>query len=173
LEEGQQGFCSNCLSEIRWIEPPFCSICGIPFTSKEVDNFLESWKNLNLFEDVVEGLDQLKKHYRLVLLSNGENWFLEYLVKNRVKFGFDEVISAQMIGAFKPHPVVYRACARILGREPHELMMISSNSFDVIGARACGFQAAWVNRYGLPYEENPYKPTLVVKNFRELAASLL
>jgi ComF family protein len=38
LEEGQQGFCSNCLSEIRWIEPPFCSICGIPFISKEVEN---------------------------------------------------------------------------------------------------------------------------------------
>ena len=38
LEEGQQGFCSNCLSEIRWIEPPFCSICGIPFISKEIEN---------------------------------------------------------------------------------------------------------------------------------------
>src|SRR4030042_1209375 len=23
LEEGQQGFCSNCLSEIHWIKPPF------------------------------------------------------------------------------------------------------------------------------------------------------
>ena len=38
LEEGQQGFCSNCLSEIHWIEPPFCSICGIPFISKEVES---------------------------------------------------------------------------------------------------------------------------------------
>jgi ComF family protein len=38
LEEGQQGFCPNCLLKIRWIEPPFCSICGIPFISKEVEN---------------------------------------------------------------------------------------------------------------------------------------
>ena len=37
LEEGQQGVCSNCLSEIRWIVPPFCSICGIPFISKEIE----------------------------------------------------------------------------------------------------------------------------------------
>jgi ComF family protein len=36
-EEGKQGFCSNCLSAIRWIEPPFCSICGIPFISNEVE----------------------------------------------------------------------------------------------------------------------------------------
>ena len=38
LEEGQQGFCSRCLSEIHWIEPPFCSICGIPFISEEAEN---------------------------------------------------------------------------------------------------------------------------------------
>lgn len=38
LKEGEQGFCSNCLSEIRWIEPPFCSICGAPFVSKEAEN---------------------------------------------------------------------------------------------------------------------------------------
>jgi len=38
LEEGRQGICPACLSEIQWIEPPFCSICGIPFISKEVDN---------------------------------------------------------------------------------------------------------------------------------------
>ena len=38
LKEGQQGFCSTCRSKIRWIEPPFCSICGIPFVSKEVEN---------------------------------------------------------------------------------------------------------------------------------------
>lgn len=38
LEGGQQGICSKCLSEIHWIEPPFCPICGIPFISKEVEN---------------------------------------------------------------------------------------------------------------------------------------
>jgi ComF family protein len=36
-EEGKPGFCPNCLSQIRWIEPPFCSICGIPFISREVE----------------------------------------------------------------------------------------------------------------------------------------
>jgi len=38
LEEGQQGFCESCLSEVRWIEPPFCSICGTPFVSGESEN---------------------------------------------------------------------------------------------------------------------------------------
>jgi len=38
MEEGQRGFCSNCLSEIHWIESPYCSVCGIPFISKEVES---------------------------------------------------------------------------------------------------------------------------------------
>jgi ComF family protein len=33
LEEGRKGVCPDCFSEIRWIEPPFCSICGTPFSS--------------------------------------------------------------------------------------------------------------------------------------------
>jgi ComF family protein len=36
LGESQNGFCSNCLSEIHWIEPPFCSICGTPFISEGI-----------------------------------------------------------------------------------------------------------------------------------------
>ena len=38
LREEQRGFCPDCLSEIRWIKPPFCSICGTPFISEEVDS---------------------------------------------------------------------------------------------------------------------------------------
>ncbi len=38
LDEGRQEFCSKCLSEIRWIGPPFCSICGTPFVSGEIES---------------------------------------------------------------------------------------------------------------------------------------
>jgi ComF family protein len=38
LDEGQQGLCSSCFSGIRWIEPPFCSVCGIPFVSAEIES---------------------------------------------------------------------------------------------------------------------------------------
>jgi ComF family protein len=37
LEEGEKGFCKSCLSEIQWISPPFCSICGTPFPSREIE----------------------------------------------------------------------------------------------------------------------------------------
>jgi ComF family protein len=40
LPEGQQGLCADCLSAIHWIEPPFCSRCGIPFPSREEKDHL-------------------------------------------------------------------------------------------------------------------------------------
>jgi len=38
LEEGQKGICPDCLSKIRWIEPPLCTLCGVPFLSREIEN---------------------------------------------------------------------------------------------------------------------------------------
>ncbi len=35
LEEDDPGVCPDCLREIRWIRPPFCSVCGSPFESAE------------------------------------------------------------------------------------------------------------------------------------------
>ena len=69
-------------------------------------------------------------------------------------------------GAFKPHPGVYRAAARILDSEPGEIMMVAAHSFDIMGAR--------VNRYGLPYEDtDQYTPDILVDDFNHLADVLL
>jgi ComF family protein len=38
LGEGEKGICADCLSQIHWLAPPFCSVCGTPFPSKEVEN---------------------------------------------------------------------------------------------------------------------------------------
>ncbi|HDM45196.1 MAG TPA: haloacid dehalogenase type II, partial [Candidatus Bathyarchaeota archaeon] len=78
----------------------------IPYTDEDVAAFLDSWKNLKPFKDVMEGLKMLRDNYKLVILSNGEEWLLNHLVKNQIRFDFDKIISAQTAGAFKPHPAV-------------------------------------------------------------------
>ena len=129
--------------------------------------------NLILSRHLLPTLEQLKSRYKLVVLSNGDPDFLEYLVKHRVRWTFDEVISVTLVGTFKPHPDVYRRAANELGLEVGECLMVSANSFDVMGARACGYSAAFVNRYELPYEDSPYQPDVTVKDFTELANALL
>jgi 2-haloacid dehalogenase len=146
---------------------------GISASQHEIKELMNGWQFLSPFPDVLDALKRLKKRYRLVALSNGEPDYLAHLVENRIRFEFDDVISVNTVGAFKPHPAVYRGAARMLGLEVGQCMMVSANSFDVVGARACGFSAAFVNRYGLPYDDSPYKPQVVVKDFNELADELL
>ena len=146
---------------------------GVQASPDEVKEFMRAWQELSPFPEVTRALERLKSRYRLVVLSNGEPHFLEHLVRNRVRWAFDEVISVQVVGAFKPHPGVYLRAASPLRHEAHECLMVSANSFDVVGARACGYRGAFVNRYGLPYEDSPYQPDVVVRDFEERAGVLL
>jgi 2-haloacid dehalogenase len=144
----------------------------VPFQYEEVDRFMQAWQNLSPFPDVGDGLRELQGRFKLVALSNGELWYLRHLVSERIHFDFQEVISVEAAGFFKPHPAVYRAAARMLKAEPYELMMVSANSFDVMGARACGYRGAWVDRYKVPFEETPYRPDIVAQDFGDLARQL-
>ena len=146
---------------------------GISTSQEDVLELMNGWQFLSPFPEVLEALHRLKKEYRLVALSNGEPDYLNHLVQNRIQFDFNDVISVNTVGAFKPHPSVYRRAALMLGLELGQCMMISANSFDVVGGRACGFKSAFVNRYSLPYDDSPYKPQVTVKDFTELANALL
>lgn len=146
---------------------------GITASQDEIKELMSAWQNLSPFPEVLPALKNLKQKYRLVVVSNGEPDYLAHLVNNRIKFNFEKIISVEIVGVFKPHPAVYRRAARTLDLEVGECMMISANSFDVVGARACGLQAAFVNRNRLPYDDTPYKPQVVVSDFTELAGALL
>lgn len=144
-------------------------------TEAQAAAWMEAWKGLQPFPEVVPALERLRERFRLVAFSNGNPWYLDHLVKKQIRFDFDQIVSVELAGAFKPHPSTYRRTARELGLEVSQLIMISSNSFDVLGSRASGLNAVWVNRYALPYEETweVYRPDAEVRDFTELADFLL
>ena len=145
----------------------------VRYSDEAVREFMQAYKQLQPYDDAIEGLRTLAERYRLVALSNGEQWYLEELLANQVPIEFDAIISVDQVGAFKPSPGIYRKAIQRLGCEPGEIMMVAAHSFDILGAQACGFKAAYVNRYGLPTEESEYQPDIVVDDFVELAARLL
>ena len=95
------------------------------------------------------------------------------MLDNNVPIRFDAIISVDQVGAFKPSPGIYRKAIQRLGCEPGEIMMVAAHAFDILGAQACGFKAAYVNRYKLPTEDSEYQPDIIVDDFVELAARLL
>ena len=146
---------------------------NVSYTDEAVREFMESYNKLRPFDDAIQGLRVLAKHYQLVALSNGEQWYLEKLLHNNVPIRFDAVISVDQVGAFKPSPGIYRKAVQRLGCEPGEIMMVAAHSFDILGAQASGFRAAYVDRYGLPTEVSEYQPDIIVDDFVELASELL
>jgi 2-haloacid dehalogenase len=144
----------------------------LPFEDADVRQIMDGWQELNPFTDSVPGLERLRSKFKLAVLSNGENEYLAQVVKNRIRFDFDAVISVEDVGVFKPNPQVYRYAARVLKADPSELMMVSAHSFDAVGARASGYRAAYVNRYDLPYDETPYQFDVEARDFVDLADQL-
>ncbi len=147
----------------------------VDFTYDAVAQFMAAYDGLRPYDDAVAGLRRLADsgRFRMVALSNGEQGYLEKLVRDNIGVPFDDIISVEKAGSFKPHPAVYRTAARILGKSPGEIMMVAAHSFDITGARACGYRAAYVNRYDLPNEESPYLPDFEVADFNQLADRLL
>ncbi len=145
----------------------------IEFSGDEVRQLMAAFEQLRPFDDAVNGLNRLAERFRLVALSNGNASLVEHLVVNNIPAPFSAVLSVDSVGRFKPHPSVYRYAAQEVDREPGRIMMVAAHAFDVMGARACGFRGAYVNRYRLPYEDSPFQPDLTVSDFLELADELL
>ena len=146
---------------------------GLPTEGTAVLELLRTFEQLRAFDDAQEGLVRLARKFRLVALSNGDTGLVQHLVATSVDARFDRCISVDRVGRFKPHPSVYRMAAAELGCEPGEILMVAAHAFDILGARACGYRGAYVNRYGLPYEESHLLPDLEVRDFGELADCLM
>ena len=53
---------------------------------------------------------------------------------------FDDIVSVDEIKTFKPDPAIYAHTVQRLGRATKTLWLVSSNPFDVIGAKGAGLR---------------------------------
>jgi 2-haloacid dehalogenase len=58
----------------------------------------------------------------------------------------DDVISVEEIRTFKPDPTVYAHAVERFGQTAHATWLVSSNPFDIIGAKMVGLCTAWLKR---------------------------
>ena len=124
---------------------------GIEPSERITTPLLEKYLDLDLFAEAKEALGALKRRGGLILaiLSNGSTTMLTALVKNSGLDAFlDATISVDGARKFKPHPDCYALVEKTLGLKKDEVMFISSNSFDVAGAKHFGFKVTWIKRGG-------------------------
>jgi len=120
----------------------------LTLSAEDRQALLESYLRLPTFPDVAEGLGELRRQgWTLLAFSNGSAPAVRDVLQHAGVLGFfDDVVSVAEVGIFKPHPSVYRHFAARAGRAPGEAWLVSSNPWDVIGAKGAGLRAAWVRR---------------------------
>jgi len=131
---------------------------------------LEAYRNLDAFPDARAALSALKgRGVRSAILSNGTPAMLETAVGHAgLSADLDAILSVDAIGRYKPGPEVYALVTGHFRRTPAEVVFVSSNRWDVMGAATFGFRAVWVNRAGLPDEYPEAAPERVVADLHSL-----
>ena len=76
------------------------------------------------------------------------------------------------VKTYKPAPAVYALGPRALGVPVAELLFVSSNAWDVVGAKAFGYRVAWCNRGQAPEEELDLRADVVISRLDELPDAL-
>jgi 2-haloacid dehalogenase len=145
-----------------------CHAVKLSCTPREHERLMNAYLTLSVFPDASAGLKQLSGR-RLAILSNGSPRMLAAVVASAgLKAVFQHVISVDAIRIYKPSPRVYRLAVDTVGVQPSSILFVSSNAWDVGGAKAFGFRTCWVNRDGAPAEELDLNADIVIRSLTEL-----
>jgi 2-haloacid dehalogenase len=124
---------------------------GIEPSESITKALFDKYLDLDPYPEAKDALDKLKTlgRYKLAILSNGSTLMLSALVRNSGLDAYlDATISVDGARKFKPHPDCYALVGKVLGLKNDEVMFVSSNSFDVAGAKHFGFKVTWIQRGG-------------------------
>jgi len=148
---------------------------GIEPSQSIIKPLLDKYLDLDPFPEAKDALGALKRRgdCRLAILSNGSTAMLTALVKNSGRDAFlDATLSVDGARKFKPHPECYALVEERLGLKPDEVLFVSSNGFDVAGAKHFGFNVAWIRRGGAVAPGGPIGPAEMYRLLRGSAETL-
>ena len=130
---------------------------------------LDLYKILSPYPEVKETLQLLKeKNYKLSILSNGTPSLLNELVSSNNLKVFDDIFSVEEVGIFKPDSKVYDIPVKKYKIEKREVAFLSANTWDVSGGGNYGFNAIWVNRNNIIFDNLDYSPEKQINNLKHL-----
>ncbi|EWC45590.1 hypothetical protein DRE_05448 [Drechslerella stenobrocha 248] len=155
-------------------------------------SILAAYATLSPYPDVKAALSPIAriKHLQPIIFTNGTPTQVDAALRSApavlAPFGTSRersMLCADEIGKYKPHPMIYQFLAAKMGKsiavgERHggidEVVLVSANAFDVVGAQAVGVTAVWVDRAGAGWcdalVEGP--PQFTVTGLEELGGVL-
>lgn len=126
------------------------------------------------FPEVPRALENLKnKGYRLAALTNSSRIGMEAQLQNAgIDIYFEQQLSVEDIGIYKPHRHVYKWAARKMKIAPEDCLYIAAHGWDVTGAMSAGMNAAFLNRPGHQLYSLAPEPTFIEPDLERLSLIL-
>jgi 2-haloacid dehalogenase len=147
---------------------------------------MQSYDSLSTFPDVASCLSAINNapDVTAYVFSNGTYDMVASSIRNSpdlMHFApvFKEVVVVEEVKRFKPDPAVYRYLCKKAGKEGREgdVWLVTGNPFDVVGARAMGWKAVWVDRAGNGWvdscvEGEAGRPSVIVRSLKQVLTAV-
>src|SRR5215831_4375220 len=147
-----------------------CARLTLPLSAAAEQRLMDEYLHLQPFDENPTVLRDLKSRgVRAGVLSNGEPTMLDAVIANA---GFqallDPVLSAHSVQRFKTDDAVYALGPQALQMPARDILFVSSNGWDAIGATWYGYTTLWVNRAHSPPEALDTEPTRTGSSLRDV-----
>jgi len=141
---------------------------GLTASEAELARLMDAYLSLACFPEVRAALARLAGRPRAILSNGAPRMLAAAVASSGLGPHLEHVISVDAVRTYKPSPRVYALGPETLGVPAGELLFVSSNAWDVAGAKAFGYRVAWCNRAGAPEEELGLPADLVVRGLDQL-----
>lgn len=120
----------------------------LPLDAASRGALMHEFTQLKTFSDVLPALKRMRATgVTMGVLSNGDAALLEDVVRAAELSDYlDLILSADQVQNYKPAPAVYDMGPQTLKHPSSELLFVSANAWDAVGAAWAGYQSVWVNR---------------------------
>lgn len=131
---------------------------------------MNQYRHLSAFPENHGVLAELaRRGIPAAILSNGDPQMLDVAVKSA---GLQEllahVLSVDGVRRYKPDPATYALGADAFALPARQILFVSSNGWDAIGATWYGYTTLWVNRQRAPLEQLDTAPTRTGTSLRDV-----
>jgi len=136
----------------------FCRERGWPYRPRDGEALVGSMRSWQPFPDTRPALLQARERgLRLVIVSNTDADIIAHTLRH-LDLPFDDVVTAEDAGAYKPADAVFDYALARIGEPPERVLHVAFGfKYDIGPAQRHGMRTAWVNRHAesAPGEERP------------------
>ena len=138
-----------------------CKQLKLNLTAEKESQLLAQYAHLDPFPESSSVLQKLKASgLQACILSNGNHEMLSWAVQHsQLDIYLDQVLSVEEARQFKISSTSYQLVTKHYPIAKDQILFVSCNAWDIVGANWFGFDTYWVNRYQLPFEEIGLPPT--------------